>query len=58
MDKNDGGFSTEYVEEKSTDTSSETTQVVEEEKVEEETQYNIAKPTRRYLRGSISKNED
>ena len=58
MDKENSGFSEEYIGGKSTDTSSETTKVIEEEKVEEETQYNIAKPTRRHLRGSISKNED
>lgn len=57
MDKNDSGLSTEYAEEKPTDTSSENTQVIEE-RVEEEPQYNIAKPTRRYIRGFISKDED
>jgi hypothetical protein len=57
MDKENSGFSKEYDVASSTDTVSEPTKKEEEEKIEEETKYNIAKPTRRYLRGSISKNE-
>ncbi len=56
MDKEDRGFSKEYAGTAPTDTVSEPTKKEEEEKEkEEETKYNIAKPTRRYLRGSISK---
>lgn len=58
MVKNDDDFSKKYTVDKSTDTSSETTEEKKEEKVEEEVLYNIAKPTRRYVRGIISKDED
>lgn len=58
MVKKDDVFSKEYTMEKSTDTSSETAEEIEEKKVEEDVPYNIAKPKRRYLRGIISKDED
>lgn len=57
MDKEENGFSKEYAGTSPTDTVSEPAKAKEGKKTEEETKYNIAKPTRRYLRGSISKNE-
>lgn len=58
MVKNKGVFSKEYTPEKSTGTSSGSVDEEAERKAEEETQYNIAKPKRRYIKGIISKDED